>query len=97
MTADGAYTAVLDRFEGDLAVLVLEQDGDSIDELAVDASTLLETALGQDAVLDVTIKDGTLTAATFRPDETERRREDTQRRFDQLSQRPPQPNDEDEA
>lgn len=94
MVADGDYTAVLDRFEGDLAVLVLEQDGESIDELAVDASTLLEAALGQDAVLDVTIEDRDLTSATFQPEETERRREDAQNRFERLSQRPPQPDDE---
>lgn len=94
MVADGDYTAVLDRFEGELAVLVLERDGESVDELAVDASTLLETALGQDAVLNVTIEDGELSTAAFQPAETERRREDAQNRFDRLSQRPPQPDDD---
>lgn len=94
MVADGDYTAVLDRLEGELAVLVLEQEGESIDELVVDASTLPEATPRTDAILEVTIEDGELLTATYLPEETERRRENAQRRFDRLSQRPPQSDDE---
>ena len=30
MTTDGTYTAVMDRFEDDLAVLLLEDDGETV-------------------------------------------------------------------
>lgn len=89
---DGSYTAVLDRFEVDaddrrLAVLVVEADGEAAGELVVPADDLPADARHEDAVLAVDVADGDLAAATYRPDETDRRREDARSRFDRLSSR----------
>jgi hypothetical protein len=93
MMDDGTYTAVLDRFEVDsddrrLAVLVLEADGESGGGPVVPADELPGDARHQDAVLDVSVVDGGLAAASYRPEETERRAADAQSRFDRLSRRP---------
>lgn len=83
------YTAVIDRFEGDLAVLLLEDDGATVDDIAVDRSALPDDARHVDAVLSVVVEDEELLDASYRPDETEQRTESAQSRFDRLSQRPP--------
>lgn len=93
MVDDGTYTAVLDRFEVDatderLAVLVLEAAGETVGDLAVPATDLPERARTQDAVLRVEVADGEIAAATYRPEETERRAETARSRFDRLSERP---------
>ncbi len=90
---DGEYTAVLDRFEegreSRLAVLVLERGCRSIGDLAVDPDRLPEDGRHTDAVLEVTVEDGELASATYRPAATRRRGESAQSRFDRLSRRPP--------
>lgn len=83
------YTAIIDRFEGDLAVLLLEHEGETLDDIAVDRSALPDDARHVDAVLSVVVQDGELLDASYRPDETEQRKESAQARFDRLSQRPP--------
>lgn len=85
---DGTYTAVVDRFEGDLAVLVLERDGEAVDDVAVEADSIPEEA-GEGAVLEVVLEDGWLVDATYQPEATRTRREDAQDRFDALASRPP--------
>lgn len=89
MIGDGTYTAVLDRFEGDQAVLVLEQDGRDVADYPVPTERLPEVGRQQDAVFDVAIEDGNLVDITYNPGETESRRESAQQRFDRLSKRPP--------
>ena len=89
MTADGEYLAVLDRFEEDLAVLLLEQDGEQIDEFIVSKDDLPDPARRQDAILTVFIEDEQLIDANYDADETEARKETAQSRFDQLAERPP--------
>lgn len=89
MVANGEYVAVVDRFEGDRAVLLLE-DGDEVaGDVAVPRERLPEPARNQDAVLEVVVQGGRLADATYRPGETERRRESARDRFDRLSRRPP--------
>ena len=88
-------TAVVDRFEGDDAVLVLERDGEAVEELPVPRAVLPEDARRQDAVLRVELAEDELVDVSFDPEETERRAEDAQSRFDRLSKRPPK-KDEDE-
>jgi hypothetical protein len=93
MVEDGSYTAVVDRFEVDaedrrLAVLMLEPDGDVVGDLVVPADALPAAARSADAVLSVEVVDGDLADAEHRPDETDRRAEDAQSRFDRLSRRP---------
>ncbi|MUV59312.1 DUF3006 domain-containing protein [Halobacterium sp. CBA1126] len=94
MTADGTYTAVVDRFEGDLAVLLLEADGESVAERVLDRERLPEAARHVDAVLTVELVDGDVEAMDYEPTATEERAEDAQSRFDRLSRRPPRDDEE---
>lgn len=94
MTTDGTYTAVVDRFEDDLAVLLLEADGETVDELVVDRETLPEAGQSVDAVLEVTVDDGALVAVTYDDEKTDTRANEAQSRFDALSQRPPSAEDD---
>jgi hypothetical protein len=89
MTTDGTYTAVVDRFEDDLAVLLLEDDGETVGEVAVDAGRLPEDGRHVDAVLVVELADGDLVDVTYDAAETVDRAEAAQSRFDELSGRPP--------
>lgn len=95
MTEDGTYTAVVDRFEEELAVLLLEADGETVDEMVVDREVLPEDGRHVDAVFEVEIEDDDLVAGDYLESETTERAERSQRRFDSLSQRPP--SDEDDA
>ena len=88
MTGDGRYTAVIDRFEGERAVLLLEDDEEVAAELVVSERRLPEDALHTDAVLSVRVRDGELVTAEYDPEETERRTSDAQSRFDRLARRP---------
>ena len=88
MTIDGSYTAVVDRFEDDQAVLVLERDGETVDELVGDRAELPDDA-GQDAVLRLLVDHGHLVDAEYDESETTARRDAAQDRFDRLAERPP--------
>lgn len=95
MVDDGTYTAVLDRFEGDLAVLVLEQGGTDVAEYPVEREIIPEAGRHQDAVFKLLVESGNVTELTYKPVETKERKEAAQDRFDRLSQRPP-PEESDE-
>ncbi|SFR96744.1 Protein of unknown function [Halomicrobium zhouii] len=94
MPTDGTYTAVVDRFEADLAVLLLEDDGETVGEVVVDEEALPEDGRHVDAVLAVELDDDELVGVTYEEAETEDRSEQAQSRFDSLSQRPPSEGDE---
>ena len=79
------HVAVLDRFEGDRAVLVVESD--EPEELVCDASRLPAEGREPDAVFRVRIENEELHEVTYLPDETTRRADRSQGRFDRLSQR----------
>ncbi len=83
------YTAVLDRFEGDDAVLLLEEDGEAVDDLVVPRSDLPGRARHQDAVFTVHVDDGRLVSIRYRPHGTRSREEGAQSRFDRLARRLP--------
>lgn len=94
MVADGSYTAALDRFEVtqadvEQAVLLLEADGEVVDELVVERDQLPEDGQHVDAVFEVTVVNGNLQSVDYQPEETEERSEAAQSRFDRLSRRPP--------
>ncbi|MFB6235787.1 MAG: DUF3006 domain-containing protein [Halopenitus sp.] len=89
MVADGTYTAVLDRFEGEQAVLVLERDGTDVAEIAVARERLPEPGRNQDAVFELVVDDGNLVDLSYDPEATADRKNRAQDRFDRLSQRPP--------
>lgn len=91
--ADGRYTAVLDRFEttdgGDeLAVLLLEADDEVVAERAIPTWRLPADARRQDAVLDLTLRNGHVVSASYDPEGTDRRTAEAQSRFDGLAERP---------
>ena len=88
MSTDGEYTAVVDRFEDDLAVLLLERDGKAVDDVAVERTELPESARHQDAVLRVSVENGAIRETTYEAEETAERAERAQSRFDRLSRRP---------
>lgn len=126
MTADGTYTAVLDRFEdgsgenrsardgsgengsgedgsgetgsgedrsrskesGERAVLLLESGGEVVAERAIPTWRLPDEARRQDAVLDLSMKNGFVVSMEYDPEATERRSSGAQSRFDRLAKRP---------
>lgn len=82
------YTATLDRIvDGDTAVLLLEDEGTVVDELAVDVKRLPPDGRHDGAVFDVELEDGSLREATYRPHAERDRRERARERFDRLSER----------
>lgn len=95
MISDGRYVAVVDRIEDGVAAVIPEVDGVG-EELLVDPEALPERARHADAVLDVVVADGELSEATYDAEETERRKETTQSRFDKLSKRPQKDEEDDE-
>ncbi|WP_132059393.1 DUF3006 domain-containing protein [Halorussus amylolyticus] len=88
MIPDGRYTAVVDRFEGERAVLLVEDGEETVGEMAVREGRLPDDARHQDAILRVTVQNGNLVGASYDPDESERRRSEAQSRFDRLARRP---------
>lgn len=89
---DGSFTAVLDRMEegGDhttRAVLLLEEDGTVVDDYVAEQDLLPEEARHEDAVLDVTLHEGELVAAEYLEEETAERKQEAADRFDRLSER----------
>ncbi|PSQ02788.1 DUF3006 domain-containing protein [Halobacteriales archaeon QS_5_70_17] len=90
---DGEYTAVVDRVEDGLAVLLLEADGETVDDLLVPPERLPRRARTAGAVLTVVVEDGDLIEARYRPEETRERAERAQSRFDRLAERPPKRDD----
>ncbi|WP_424016221.1 DUF3006 domain-containing protein (plasmid) [Halorientalis pallida] len=94
MIDDGTYTAAVDRFEDDLAVLLVEDENDPIGELVVDEDELPTDGQHVDAVITVAVEDGELVEARYQAQETEARSEAAQSRFDRLSERPPETSDE---
>ncbi|MFC7132952.1 MULTISPECIES: DUF3006 family protein [Salinibaculum] len=93
MRLDGQYRAVVDRIEDGLAVLEVEVNGD-LHELVVNADCLPRVARRADAVVDVTLQDGTLRDATYDRRATRHRRRQAQTRFDRLSRRLPRDDEE---
>jgi hypothetical protein len=88
MIPDGSYRAVLDRVEGDLAVLeVAGHDGPV--ELTVEHARLPEPGRSADSVFAVTVRDGDVRTATYDAGGTAARATDARERFDRLSERPP--------
>ncbi|WP_254525571.1 DUF3006 domain-containing protein [Natrinema caseinilyticum] len=97
MTCDGTYTAVVDRFEDDLAVVLLEDDGETVGELVVTEDRLPESGRHVDAVLRVELEDGDPVQITYESRETSDRATEARRRFDELSRRPPATDDESDS
>ncbi|MFC7188181.1 DUF3006 domain-containing protein [Halorubrum yunnanense] len=84
------YIGVLDRFEDDLAVILLEQDGDVVDEQGIDRDDLPAGGDHVDAVFQITRDDsGAILELEYDAETTRTRKERAQSRFDRLAERPP--------
>lgn len=85
---DGTYTGVLDRIEdGETAVLLLESDGETVDQREVDVAVLPESGQHEGAVFEVTVEAGEVADFELQPETEAERREAAQDRFDSLSKR----------
>ncbi|RBI60427.1 DUF3006 domain-containing protein [halophilic archaeon] len=87
------FTGVIDRFEDDLAVILLEADGEVVDEIVLEHDEIPAEAAHPDAVLEVTLTDGEVTDLSYDTAETADRKNRAQSRFDQLAERPPNEDD----
>jgi hypothetical protein len=87
--ADGSYTAVVDSIEDRFATVFFEEDGEEVGDVVIEASALPTAGRHADAILSVTIVDGTLLEWEYDPERTEQRQRAAQDRFDRLSRRPP--------
>jgi len=84
---DGTYTAVVDRIvDGETAVVLIEDDGDVVEEYNLDVEEL-PTEADEGGVLEVRIDNGELVRMVYLADETVARRQSAQDRFDRLSER----------
>jgi len=80
------YTATIDRIvDGQTAVLLLEEDNKTVDQLDVDVTTLPPEAEHEGAVLEVVVEASELCEAEYLPEVTQSRKESAQERLDRLS------------
>jgi len=93
MIPDGEYKAVVDRIEDTLAALELSDADGNRYSLGIAEDELPTQARHADAVLQVTVAEGELVDETYQPEETTTRKQETQDRFDRLSQRAPRNED----
>ncbi|WP_336363010.1 DUF3006 domain-containing protein [Halalkalicoccus salilacus] len=93
MTDDGTYTATVDRIEEEIAVCLLEDDGEVVDERHLDRERL-PADCDEGAVLELTVRADRIEELSFDPERTRERRERAQRRFDRLSRRPDEDREE---
>jgi hypothetical protein len=83
------YRGVLDRFEDNLAVVLLERDGETAEDISLPRDQLPEEGRHQDAIFRIEIEGEEVRTLSYRPEETRKQAEQAQSRFDRLSQRPP--------
>ncbi|WP_331235742.1 DUF3006 domain-containing protein [Natronorarus salvus] len=90
MIDDGEYTAVVDRIEEGLAVVIVESEGEPIEEFHLGPEELPEGVSGG-AVCQITVCDDAIEAIEPDRTATDERRESARSRFDRLSRRPDDP------
>lgn len=88
---DGTHVLVLDRFEEDDAVLLVEQDGELVDEIILPEAMLPPSGRHQDAIFTVEMASDAV-ELRYESETTKERKQQAQDRFDQLSQRLPKDN-----
>jgi hypothetical protein len=88
MTHEEPITGVVDRIvDGRTAVLLLEEDGEVVEQLDVDVETLPEAGRHEGALFDCQLSEGALAELEHRPNRERNRRERLQKKFDRLSKR----------
>jgi len=91
--ADGSYTAVVDSIEDGLATVFFEEDGEEVGHAVCEATELPDDGRHADAILLVTVVNGSPLRWTPDPERAMERQEEAQDRFDRLSERPPSNDD----
>ncbi|MBX0297783.1 DUF3006 family protein [Haloarcula nitratireducens] len=86
MIPDGTYTAVVDRIEDELATLEVQGDDERY-SLVIDETTLPADARHADAIVELEMDDGEPVETVYQEQETTRRKDESQSRFDRLSKR----------
>ncbi|MFC4540495.1 DUF3006 domain-containing protein [Halosolutus amylolyticus] len=85
---DGTYTGVVDRIEdGEIGVILLEEDEEVIEQVDVPADRLPEPAQTDGGVLSVTLENDEVVAMEYRPDATRDRRESAREKLNRLSEK----------
>jgi hypothetical protein len=82
------YTATLDRIvDGQTAVLLLEEDDETVDQLDVDVTMLPPEGQHEGAVLEIAVEASELCEVEYLPEVTQSRKESVQERLERLSTR----------
>lgn len=88
MTTSGTYTGVVDRIvDGKTAVILLEADGETVEQLDVAVEELPDEGRHEGAIFELVVDDGEIRDWQYRPATERRRREEAQDRLDRLSER----------
>jgi len=82
------FIGVVDRFEGDQVVILLESEGETVGEVVLPKDRLPADGKQVDSVLQVVREEETIQDLKFDPEETKRRQESVKDQFDRLSERP---------
>ena len=82
------YIGVLDRFEGSQAVMLLEADGETVDEYVLSRESLPEKSRDVDNVFRIVRDADEIVSLDFDEEETKQRIESVESQFDRLSERP---------
>lgn len=84
----GEYTGTIDRIvDGETAVLLIEADGEVIDQVDIPVTRLPEPTSEDGGIVSVTIESGDITMIEYLPEETQERRESIEDKLDRLSTR----------
>lgn len=84
---NGTYTGVIDRIvDGETAVLLLESDGEVVEQFDLDVEVVPTNGQHEGAVFEITVDDDRV-EMSYKPDAETDRREAAQDRFDRLSKR----------
>ena len=83
---NGEFTGTVDRIvDGETAVILLEEDGEVIEQVDVPVERLPDPAREDGGVLSVTMADGEFVEASYLEAETTERRESIREKLDRLS------------
>jgi hypothetical protein len=94
--SDGPYVGVVDRFENEQAVVVLERDGTEVGDVLVPKSRLPQRARRQNAIVRVVLKNGDVVNVWYDAQATRDRGASAQARFDRIAEPAPEKRDESE-
>lgn len=85
---NGEYTGTVDRIvDGETAVVLLEDDGEVVEQHEVPLERLPEPAREDGSVVAVTLEDDELVRIEYEADETRARRKSIEEKLDRLSRR----------